>query len=170
MTEPTHTSILNDGYMPQPPLSLADYQRRIGEEIGRSDWILVDQKMIDAFAALTGDNQFIHIDRERARDTPFGTTIAHGFLILAIVGGLGPKVVPPVAGARIALNYGFNHIRIVSPVPSGSRIRAVFKANGIEERAPGQIAKRIGVVVEVEGHDKPALVAEWVVVTLVGMA
>jgi acyl dehydratase len=163
----TAYTILNDGYMPLPPLSLPAYRELVGKEVGRSDWIRIDQAMIDAFAALTGDDQFIHIDPERAAMTPFGTTIAHGFLTLAIIGGLGPKIVPPIEGAREGLNFGLEHVRFVTPVPSGARIRALFTLNGIEERAPGQIAKRLGVVVELENSEKPALVAEWLTVSLI---
>ena len=160
MQDATQT-ILSDGYMPRPPLSLSNYRAVIGHEIGRSDWVLIDQPMINAFAALTGDNQYIHIDPIRARESPLGGTVAHGFLTLAIIGGLGPKVIPPIEGTKIGYNYGFNSIRLVAPVPSGSRIRAVFVAKGVEQRAPGQVTLTFGVTVEIEGRSKPALVAEW---------
>jgi acyl dehydratase len=154
-------TILSDGYMPRPALSLADYRATIGREIGRSDWVVIDQSMIDAFAALTGDNQYIHIDPARARATELGGTVAHGFLTLAIVGGLGPKVIPPIEGTKIGYNYGFNSIRMVAPVPSGARVRAHFVAKGAEQRGPGQVLLTLGVTVEIEGRTKPALVAEW---------
>lgn len=154
-------SILSDGYMPRPPLSLPDYRAAIGSEIGRSDWVVIDQPMIDGFAALTGDNQYIHIDPVRARETPLGGTVAHGFLTLAIIGGLAPKIISPIEGTRIGYNYGFNRVRLMTPVPSGSRIRAVFVVKGAEQRAPGQVTLTFGVTVEIEGRSKPALVAEW---------
>jgi acyl dehydratase len=112
-------TILSDGYMPQPPLSLAAYRAALGREIGRSDWIRVDQAMIDAFAKLTGDNQYIHIDPGRARESALGGTVAHGFLTLALIGGVGPKIIPPIEGATIGYNYGFNKVRLISSVPSG---------------------------------------------------
>ena len=154
-------TILSDGYMPRPPRSLVDYQATIGSEIGRSDWVLIDQPMIDAFAALTGDNQYIHIDPARARQSPLGGTVAHGFLTLAIIGGLGQKIIPPIQGTTIGYNYGFNGVRLISPVPSGSRIRAIFVAKGAEQRAPRQVMLTFAVTVEIEGRSKPALVAEW---------
>ena len=160
MAHPEQT-ILSDGYMPQPPLSIAAYRAAAGSEIGRSDWIRVDQAMIDAFAGLTGDNQYIHVDPVRARDSPLGSTVAHGFLTLAIIGGLGPKTIPPIEGTRIGFNYGFNSIRFVAPVPSGARIRAIFTARGADVRGPGQVMLTFGVTVEIEGQTKPALVAEW---------
>jgi acyl dehydratase len=154
-------TILSDGYMPHLPLSLAEYRAANGREIGRSEWVLIDQRMIDAFAALTGDNQYIHIDPARARQSPLGGTVAHGFLTLAVVGGLGPKNIPPIEGTKIGYNYGFNRVRLVTPVASGSRIRAVFVARGAEERAPGQVMLTLDVTVEIENGTKPALVAEW---------
>src|SRR5437868_6098925 len=107
------STILSDGYMPRPPLSLGAYREAVGGEIGRSDWITVDQPMIDAFASLTGDNQYIHVDPVRARRTSLGGTVAHGFLTLALVGGLGPKTIRPIEGTTIGYNYGFNSIRFV---------------------------------------------------------
>ncbi len=162
--ESAEQTILSDGYMPQPPLSLPAYRAALGSEVGRSDWVLIDQARIDAFAALTGDNQYIHIDPVRAAQTPLRGTVAHGFLTLAIIGGLGPKIIPPIDGTKIGYNYGFNSIRLVAPVPSGSRIRATFVARGADERAPGQVLLTFGVTVEIEGQPKPALVAEWLIV------
>lgn len=163
----TAYTILTDGYMPLPALSLSAYRRLVGKEVGRTDWIRIDQPMIDAFATLTGDDQFIHIDPERAAKTLFGTTIAHRFLTLAMIGGLGPKTVPPIESAREGLNFGLEHVRFVTAVPSDARVRVLFTLNGIEERAPGQILKRLGAVVELENSEKPALVAEWLTVSLI---
>jgi len=161
--EDAEQTLLNDGYMPQPPLSLAAYRAVLGSEVGRSDWVRIDQALIDAFARLTGDNQYIHIDPVRAARSPLGGTVAHGFLTLAIIGGLGPKIIPPIEGTKIGYNYGFNKIRLVAPVPSGSRIRATFVARAADERAPGQVMLTFGVTVEIEGDPKPALVAEWLI-------
>jgi acyl dehydratase len=154
-------TILSDGYMPRPPLPLAAYREAVGREVGRSDWIAIDQAMIDAFAALTGDNQYIHVDPSRARLTSLGGTVAHGFLTLALIGGLGPKTIPPIVGTTIGYNYGFNAIRFVSPVPSGARIRAIFTGRAVTERPPGQILLAFDVKVEIEDKPRPALVAEW---------
>lgn len=161
-------TILRDGYMPRPPLSVAAYQEAVGHEVGRSDWIVVDQAMIDAFSSLTGDNQYIHVDPERARRTPLGGTVAHGFLTLSLIGGVGPKTIPPIEGTTIGYNYGFNAIRFVAPVPSGSRIRAIFKAKSVVERAPGQILLSFDVTVEIEGRPRPALVSEWLTLMVSG--
>jgi acyl dehydratase len=154
-------TILSDGYMPQPSLSLAAYRARLGQVVGQSEWVHIEQPMINTFAALTGDNQYIHIDPERARQTPLGGTVAHGFLTLAIIGGLGPKTIPPIEGTKIGFNYGFDRIRFVTPVPSGSWIRAAFAARNVEQRSAGKIMLAFDVTVEIEGEAKPALVAQW---------
>jgi acyl dehydratase len=120
MTNVQQMTITNDGYMPKPALSVSAYRTKIGREVGCSDWIRIDQAMIDAFASLTGDNQFIHIDPDRARKSALGGTVAHGFLTLAIIGGQGPKQMPPVEGAEIGLNYGFNKIRLIHHLPGSS--------------------------------------------------
>ena len=167
MDASTESTVLDDGYYPLPALSVEDYQKLVGREVGRTDWIRIDQKMIDAFAVLTGDDQFIHINPKRAATSAFGTTIAHGFLTLSLIGGQGPKTVPPIAGARAGLNFGFERVRFVRPVPCGSDIRIVFVLKGLEQRAPGQYCRRFFVTVEIRGKDKPALVAEWLTVALV---
>lgn len=154
-------TILNDGYMPRPPLSLVDYREAAAREVGRSDWIDIGQAMIDAFAKLTGDNQYIHVDPARARLTSLGGTVAHGFLTLALIGGVGPKTIPPIEGTTIAYNYGFNAIRFITPVPSGARIRAIFTCGELTERSPGRVLLAFDVTVEIEHKPRPALVAEW---------
>lgn len=146
----TATTIVGDGYMPQPPLALAEYRERCGHELGRSSWITIDQPMIDAFAALTGDRQAIHLDPARAHAAGYPSTIAHGFLTLSLVGGLGPQLIPPVADATVALNYGLDRARLVTPVPSGSRVRAVFRLHDVHERTPGQVRLVIDTVIELE--------------------
>ena len=133
-----------------------------GREVGVSGWLGVGQERIDAFADATGDHQWIHVDRERAEtDTPFGTTIAHGFLTLSLLSALVRDVVT-VEGTRMALNYGLNRVRFVSPVPSGSRIRARVALAKVEEMADS-IQGIWSVTIERDGGDKPALVAEWIV-------
>ena len=135
-------------------------------EIGRtyvSDWLTVDQGMIDRFAEVTGDDQFIHIDPERAALTPFGGTIAHGFLLLSLLPQLQASMDRPrPEGARMGVNYGFERVRFVTPVRSGSRVRARSTLVSAEEKRPGQLQQLADVVLEVEGGDKPALTAAWI--------
>jgi acyl dehydratase len=150
-----------------------DLKARVGQELGVSDWHEVTQAEIDAFAAATDDHQFIHVDPERAKATPFGTTIAHGFLTLSMLTHLagGASSAPPdpgkYAGMLMGINYGFNRVRFVSPVKVGSRIRgravtanAELKGNAVEVTR--------NVTIEIEGEQKPALAAEWVIRTVYG--
>jgi acyl dehydratase len=142
--------------------TLAELRARAGQEIGTSDWLVIDQSRIDAFADATGDHQWIHVDAERAaRDTPFGATIAHGFLTLSMVSALMRNILA-VGGLRMTINYGLNRVRFVSPVPSGSRVRARVALGAVEDVKDGTQATW-HVTVEREGADKPALVVEWLV-------
>lgn len=144
------------------PIAPAALAARVGTEIGVSDWLVVDQPMIDAFAAVTGDPQFIHVDPERARaETSFGGTIAHGLLTLSLVVPMMRGVVPPLEGLRHGINYGFDRVRFLAPVPCGARIRGRFVLEAMEERTPGEVTVRLGCTVEIEGQSKPALVATW---------
>lgn len=138
----------------------------IGNEVGVSDWITIDQSMIDQFADLTNDHQFIHVDPDRASRTPMGGTIAHGFLTLSMMGGLATVADIGMANATMGFNYGFNKIRFITPVRSGSRVRARFTLLNMEERNPNQWMATMGVSVEIEGKDKPALTAEWLTLTI----
>ena len=133
----------------------------VGREVGVSDWFLVDQKRVDAFADVTLDHQFVHVDVERAKATPFGGTIAHGFLTLSLLVHLCLPFSPEPANRKLVVNYGFEKIRFAAPVKVGKRIRAVGKLGEVSERKPGNIVMRVDVSVEIEGEDKPALVAEW---------
>lgn len=136
-------------------------------EIGQprtSDWLTVDQAMIDAFADVTDDHQFIHTDPVRAAATPFGGTIAHGFLLLSLLPRLADRVEPPPK-MTMGVNYGFERIRFVSPVRSGSRIRGVTTLESLEEKSAGQFLSTFAVTVEIEGQDKPALIATWLIQT-----
>jgi len=147
---------------PVEPVSPADLVQQIGQTF-RSEWLLVDQPMIDRFADATGDHQFIHIDPVRAAATPFGGTVAHGFLLLSLLPHLQDKTAqPPIAGLKMGINYGFERVRFVNPVRSGSRIRGAFTLAAIEEKRPGQYQQQTGVAVEIEGIDKPALTAVWI--------
>ncbi len=134
----------------------------VGQEVGTSDWIEVGQPMIDAFAEVTGDHQWIHVDTERAaRESPFGTTIAHGFLTLSLVTRLHSQAVHVGGDHKMGLNYGLNRVRFVSPVRAGSRIRSRSKVQRVEDILGGvQVIWQL--TVESDGGDKPALVAEWI--------
>jgi len=144
-----------------PTASLEEIRRRIGDEVGLSDWLTVGQDRIHAFADATEDRQFIHVDPEAAARTPFGGTIAHGFLTLSLLTALLRAAVA-VNGTRMTLNYGLNRVRFVSPVLSGSRIRARVSLATIEENGDSLTATW-NVTVEREGGDRPAAVAEWIV-------
>lgn len=149
-------------------LSIADFVAAEGSEIGVSDWVRLDQDRIDRFADCTLDRQFIHVDPDRAARTDFGGTIAHGFLSLSMLSVLSFDAVPPIEGSRMGLNYGFDRVRFLSPVRSGSRIRARFVLKQVKERRPGEWAVTFDVTVEIADVPKPALVAEWLTITIVG--
>lgn len=140
--------------------ALAD---RVGTVWGTSDWVLLDQARIDAFATVTEDHQPIHVDPVRAATSPFGGTIAHGFLTLSMLSRLAEQALPVLGEVRESLNYGFDKIRFLSPVPSGARIRAVFTLNAVEDKPGNRQLLRLAVAVEVEGAERPALVADWLV-------
>ena len=128
-----------------------------GQEIGVSDWVPVTQEMIDRFADLSGDHQWIHVDVARAqRETPFGSTIAHGFLTVSLLTELSRRAVEVRGDFKMRINYGFNRLRFVSPVPAGAKIRGRFTAKTVTENEVTWL-----VTVEIEGREKPALVAEW---------
>jgi len=138
------------------------YTRLVGTEIGVSAWHLVDQARIDTFAQVTEDHQFIHVDPERAaRETPFGGTIAHGFLSLSLMSVFAYEVLPAIEGTRMSVNYGFDKLRFVSPVRAGSRVRGRFTLAEATLRSPNELLSRTNVTVEIEGGEKPALVADW---------
>ncbi|WOE74842.1 MaoC family dehydratase [Alterisphingorhabdus coralli] len=134
-----------------------------GESLGSSEWILVDQEMINKFADATGDHQFIHVDEEKAKLTPFGGTIAHGFLSLSLFPVMMAKSdCPRVDGVKMGVNYGGNKTRFLAPVRAGKRVRGHFKLLDLEEKRPGQWQQTLEFTVEIEGEDKPALMAEWI--------
>ena len=132
-----------------------------GKDIGVSDWYTVSQEQINKFADATGDHQWIHLDTERAKKGLFGTTIAHGFLTLSLVSALLRSAINPT-GLRMAINYGSNRVRFVSPVPAGSRVRGRFTLANVEETG-GAIQATWSATIEREGGEKPACVAEWMV-------
>ena len=135
----------------------------VGRELGPTSWLDVTQERIDAFAAVTSDPQWIHVDSDRAAKGPFGTTIAHGFLTLSLCVPMLDEVLPP--GGAFAVNYGTNRVRFPAPVPSGSRVRGRFRVVAVDEVARGSRA-RLEATVECEGVEKPVCVAELVVLTV----
>ena len=149
-----------------PVASLDDIRSRIGEEIGASDWLTIDQNRIDEFADATEDRQFIHVDPEAAGRTPFGGTIAHGFLSLSMLSRMAAEAMLVPDNIKMAVNYGLDRVRFIAPVKSGKRIRGRFRLDSVDEKAAGQILLRHTVTVEIEGEDKPACVAESVVLLL----
>jgi acyl dehydratase len=142
-------------------MKLEELQAKVGEAIGTSDWYLIDQQRIDRFADTTEDHQFIHVDPEAAKATPFGQTIAHGFLTVSMLAPMMENAVekPEV---KMSVNYGFNKLRFLSPVKSGKRIRGRFKLLELAEKRPGQWQQTVEATVEIEGEDKPAVLAEWI--------
>lgn len=139
-----------------------DLAAKAGETIGSSEWFEVSQERIDQFAEATGDHQFIHINPEMAKMTPFGTTIAHGFLTLSLIPVLRQQSdCPRPEGVKMGVNYGGNKVRFLAPVKSGKRVRAHFKLLELVEKRPGQWQETMETTIEIEGEDKPALIAEW---------
>jgi acyl dehydratase len=144
-----------------PLASLTEIKNAVGREVGVSSWILVDQARIDAFADATEDRQFIHVDPAAAAQTPFGGTIAHGFLSLSLLSAMGAEAMLVPDGIKIAINYGLDRVRFLAPVRSGSRVRGRFTLDSVDEKAAGQVLLHHTVTVEIEGEDKPALSAVW---------
>jgi acyl dehydratase len=146
----------------KPPITLDAYQAMVGKEVGVSSWHLIDQPRIDTYADVIEDHQFIHVDPERARkETAFGTTIAHGFLTMSLLSIMSYEVMPVIAGTTMGVNYGFDKLRFISPVRSGKRVRGRFVLAEARLRKPNELQSRTNVTVEIEGEDKPALVADW---------
>ncbi len=136
---------------------------KVGQHIGTSDWVLIDQAMVNMFADATGDHQFIHIDTEKAKLTPFGQTIANGFLSLSLLPRLSAEAdLPRLDGVKMGVNYGGNKTRFLAPVKVGKRVRGHFKMLELEEKRPGQWQQVMEYSLEIEGEEKPALIAEWI--------
>lgn len=142
-------------------ITLDAYKAMIGQEVGVSKWFDVKQERINQFADVTEDHQFIHVDPERAKTTPFGGTVAHGFLTLSLLAPMAFDAQPQIKNTVMAVNYGFDRVRLMAPVPAGSRIRGHFVLKEIVERGPKEIMARSEVTVEIDGGQKPALVADW---------
>lgn len=142
-------------------ISPKDLEALLGEEVGLSRWFLMDQERVGLFADVTEDQQFIHVDPEKAKAMPFGGTIAHGFLTLSMLSAMAEEAVPLVDGLIHSVNYGFDRIRFISPVSTGKRIRGRFELIAISV-GTGEITQTMKVTIEIENNDKPALVAEWI--------
>jgi acyl dehydratase len=143
------------------PLSHAEYETMIGKEIGVSDWVQIDQARINAFADITIDPQYIHVDSEAAKASPFGGTIAHGFLTLSLLSAMAQNTLPTIDDTKTNVNFGFNSVRFIAPVRSGKRVRGRFVLKAVGMRSPGVVQSTFTVTVEIEQEPKPALAAEW---------
>ncbi|CTQ55414.1 putative enoyl-CoA hydratase 1 [Roseibium album] len=133
----------------------------IGEEVGISSWHEVGQDQIDAFAKVTRDHQFIHVDPVRAKETPFGGTIAHGFLTLSLLSAMGVEAQPKIKGSVMGVNYGFDKVRFLMPVKTGSKVRGRFVLSDLKQIKPHEVDVIWGATIEIEGGKRPALVADW---------
>jgi acyl dehydratase len=142
-------------------ISIEILKSRIGSKVGVSGWRSVTQAMIDGFADVTDDHQFIHVDPERAKkETPFGGTIAHGYLMLSLLAPLGFEALPKLGSVAHRVNYGLDKVRFLTPVKPGSRVRAHYKLREVTPRSDKEFLLKNEVTVEIEGADKPALYAE----------
>lgn len=133
----------------------------IGSDLGTSDWIMIEQDRVNQFADVTEDHQFIHVNPEMAKKTPFGGPIAHGFLTLSLLSKFSEQGGVVIEGAKMGVNYGFEKVRFLAPVKVGKRVRGHFKLKAAEEKRPGQYLLTYEVSVEIEGEEKPALIADW---------
>lgn len=146
-------------------ISLTQLPDLVGSELGLSDWITVDQTMIDQFADATHDHQFIHVDPERAKaETPFGGTIAHGFLSLSLLSAMNYNCTPKIREQQLGINYGFDKIRFMAPVKSGAKVRGRFHLDAVRFRGNTMVQLTYKVTVEIDGETKPALTAEWLTI------
>lgn len=145
-----------------PLASIEDIKLKVGQETGVSPWILISQEDINTFADVTGDHQFIHVDPDAAKATPFGGTVAHGFLTLSLLSQMAAHAMLVPDSVKMGVNYGFERVRFVAPVRSGKRVRGRFTLARLDEKNPGQFQFVHNVLVEIEGEDKPALIADWI--------
>ena len=148
-------------------LSVDQLNDYIGEEVGISEWLLVDQERINQFAEATGDHQYIHVNSERAAQTPFGSTIAHGFLTMSLMVLMGYEGSTKLKNSVMGINYGFDKLRFINPVKVNSKIRGRFRLISAEEKNTNQWLLKHNITVEIAGEEKPALVAEWLGMTVV---
>lgn len=147
--------------MAKETLTTDQIKSKIGQDIGTSKWFTLDQKTIDGFADVTQDHQFIHIDPERAKkETPFGGTIAHGFLTLSLLAPMGYDALPAIANRAMGINYGLDKVRFLNPVRAGARVRGHYKLVDVTQRSDKELLFKYQVTVEIEGEERPALIAE----------
>ena len=140
---------------------------RQGEEVGTSDWVLIDQPKIDKFAKLTEDSQFIHVNPERAKtETTYGGTIAHGFLVLSLASKFSFDVLAPNAKKSVSINYGFDKVRFISPVPVNSFVRGRFNLKRVDINRPTELRQIYDLSIEIKESDRPAIIAEWITLTI----
>lgn len=144
-----------------PVAAIDDIRARVGSSVGTSGWLTLDQDRITAFADATEDRQFIHVDPAAAAATPFGGTVAHGFLTLSMLSRMAADVMAVPDTTKMVVNYGLEKVRFIAPVPAGSRVRGHFDLLAFDQRAPGQWLATHAVTVEIEGSDRPALTAQW---------
>jgi acyl dehydratase len=149
-----------------PVAGLDEIRAKAGDEVGVSSWIAVDQARVDAFAEATEDRQFIHVDPAAATHTPFGGTIAHGFLTLSLLSRMAAEAMLVPDSLKMIVNYGLERVRFLAPVRAGKRIRGRFLLDSVEDKAPGRILMRHAVTVEIEDEAKPALTALWLTLLL----
>ena len=143
-----------------PYVTLEELLACVGKDLGFSDWIQIDQERVNQFAECTGDHQFIHVDPDKAKLTPFGCTIAHGFLSLSLIPKLMEGLIPLPKGLKMAVNYGLDSVRFIQPVKVNSRVRLVVTLTDATEKNPGQWLLKARAVLEIEGQEKPAYIAE----------
>lgn len=155
--------------MTKTTIALDDLLARQGQDIGTSGWHEIPQDRINQFADLTADPQWIHIDEARAgKESPFGGTIAHGFLTLSLLSAMAIDVLPTIEGQVMGINYGFDKVRFLNPVRADSKVRGHFKLLGSERRNESQLLLRYGVSVEIDGVEKPAIACEWLSLAVLG--
>lgn len=138
-----------------------ELQSIVGTDLGVSDWITIEQDRVNQFADVTEDHQFIHVNPEMAKMTPFGGPVAHGFLTLSLLAKFAEQGALTIEGVKMGVNYGFEKVRFLAPVKVGKKVRGHFKLKAAEEKRPGQYLVTYEVTVEIDGEDKPALVADW---------
>ncbi|WP_342360730.1 MaoC family dehydratase [Terrarubrum flagellatum] len=146
-------------------LTIEELAARVGEEVGVSRWFLIDQSRIDSFADVTEDHQFIHVDPAAAAATPFKGTIAHGFLSLSMLSAFAYDALPEIEHRAMGVNYGFDKIRFLTPVPSGAKVRGRFTLRSCEQKSAVDWVTKYAVAVDIEGTTRPALVADWITMT-----
>ena len=139
----------------------ADLQATVGTDLGVSDWITIEQDRVNQFADVTEDHQFIHVNPEMAKMTPFGGPIAHGFLTLSLLSKFSEQGGLVIEGVKMGVNYGFEKVRFLAPVKVGKKVRGHFKLKAADEKRPGQYLLTYEITVEIEGEEKPALIADW---------